>query len=150
MFPHVGELIRNQVPDKNGLAMPPDLKTGAYQLFDLADTPPASLYEGKVVTDKQFGHATYGCMICCGYAALQFNPFPVDTGIGGFAALDAEGMDACGGRTLLNLDGYADPHFLDVGQHVCHDHRSKASNRCKRRQLQFRRHADQYHDGQNV
>jgi len=89
--------------------MPPDLKTGAYQLIDLADTPSASLYEGKVVTDKKFGHATYGCMICCGYNALQLNPSPVDSVLYGSAALDAEGMDACGGRTLLNLDGYADP-----------------------------------------
>jgi hypothetical protein len=106
---NVGELIRNQIPDKNGRAMPADLKTGAYQLIDVADRPTASLYEGKVVTDKKFGHATYGCMICCGYNGLRLNPSPVYTDIGGFAALDAEGMDACGGRTLLNLDWYADP-----------------------------------------
>ena len=107
---NVGDLIRDQVPDKNGQAMPADLKTGAYQLVDTADHPSPSLYEGKVVTDKKFGHATYGCMICCGYNGLQLNPSPVYSVLYGSAALDAEGMDACGGRTLLNLDWYADPN----------------------------------------
>jgi hypothetical protein len=119
----------------NGLAMPPDLKTGAYQLIDLADTPSASLYEGKVVTDKKFGHATYGCMICCGHNGLQLNPSPVYSVLYGSAALDAAGMDACGGGTLQNLDGYADPSS-GMSDNTSYDCRAKASNRGKHWQRQ--------------
>ena len=61
-----GKLIRNQVPDKNGHTLPPGLTGGTYRLLDLNDNPLGSLYEGKVIVDKTYGHASYGCMICCG------------------------------------------------------------------------------------
>lgn len=110
MWVDVGKLIYNGVPDKNGNVMPSDLTTGAYQLLDLDDTPSPSLYEGKVVTDKTYGHATYGCMICCGYRVAEFNPNPVFASIGDFSALDAEGTSACtGGIHWVSVDGYADP-----------------------------------------
>ena len=97
MWIDVGKLIRDQVPDKDGNRLPSNLTTGAYQLRDLAETPSASLYEGKVVTDKTYGHATYGCMICCGYRAAQFNPDPVIVGVDDEGNLEAEGLNACTG-----------------------------------------------------
>ena len=48
MLVDLGKLIRERIPDKNGNLLPGDLTTGAYQLRDLAETPVASLYEGKV------------------------------------------------------------------------------------------------------
>jgi hypothetical protein len=61
-----GKLIHNQVPDKNGHTLPPDLTWGTYRLLDLNDNPTGSLYEGKVIVDKTYGHASYNCVICCG------------------------------------------------------------------------------------
>jgi hypothetical protein len=105
MWVNVGDLIRNSVPDKNGNTLPADLTTGAYQLLDLADAPAPALYEGKVVTDKTFGHATYGCMVCCGYRAVDFNVDPVATLLGATTDFTAIGYNACGSGTS-NVDGY--------------------------------------------
>jgi hypothetical protein len=60
------KLIHNQVPDKDGHTLPLDLTSGAYRVRDLNDNPLGSVYEGKVIVDKTYGHAAYGCMICCG------------------------------------------------------------------------------------
>jgi hypothetical protein len=72
----LGKLIREQVPDKNGKLLPQDLTSGSYQFRDLTDKFIGSLYEGKVIYDKTFGHVTYGCAGCCGYTQTQlsFNP----------------------------------------------------------------------------
>lgn len=43
-----GKLIRNQVPDKEGHTLPPDLTSGAYRVRDLNDPGAGALYEGKV------------------------------------------------------------------------------------------------------
>jgi len=73
----VGELIRNQVPDSDGHTMPPDTMTGSYELRDMDHPLVGLLYEGKLVIDKTFGHASYGCGRCCGYGPPAFvtNPF---------------------------------------------------------------------------
>jgi hypothetical protein len=105
MWVNVGDLIRNSIPDKNGNTLPSDLTTGAYQLLDLADAPAPALYEGKVVTDKTFGHATYGCMICCGYRGVSFNPDPFDTYVSGASSVNAIGYNACGSGTSV-VNGY--------------------------------------------
>jgi hypothetical protein len=62
----ISQLIRNQIPDSTGQTLPVDLTAGAYQLREIGDRQDV-LYEGKVVTDKTYGQATYGCMECCGY-----------------------------------------------------------------------------------
>ena len=41
--------------------------TGSYELRDLDHQMVGLLYEGKLVIDKTFGHASYGCAGCCGY-----------------------------------------------------------------------------------
>jgi len=66
----VGSLIRNQIPDKKGRVLPPDAMEGSYEIKDLKDTQIGYLYEGKVITDKTFGHATYGCAECCMYGGV--------------------------------------------------------------------------------
>ena len=99
MWVDVGELIRNGVPDSNGNILPRDLTTGAYQLLNLEDPATPVLYEGKVVTDKTYGHATYGCMICCGYRNVQINPNPVSTFLNGSVGFSPQGTDYCGGTS---------------------------------------------------
>lgn len=106
MLVDVGKLIRDRIPDSNGNLFPGDLTTGAYRLRGLAETPGASLYEGKVVTDKTWGHATYGCMVCCGYRAVYFSPDPTGIPVATNGGVAAMGMDACTSGTAV-VDGYA-------------------------------------------
>ncbi|HKW17787.1 MAG TPA: hypothetical protein VJO35_09790 [Terriglobales bacterium] len=73
---NVGELIRNQVPDSDGHTIPPGTMAGSYELRDLDHGLVGQLYEGKLVIDKTYGHAAYGCGRCCGYDELQLTPSP--------------------------------------------------------------------------
>jgi hypothetical protein len=71
----LGHLIRDQVPDSDGKTLPPDTMTGSYELRDLDHAYVGQLYEGKVVMDKTYGHAAYGCATCCGYSGpVVFDP----------------------------------------------------------------------------
>jgi hypothetical protein len=70
----VGELIREQVADSDGHTLPADTMTGSYELRDLDHATVGHLYEGKLVIDKTYGHASYGCGSCCGYDGVVFDP----------------------------------------------------------------------------
>ncbi len=70
MWIDVGKLIREQVPDKNGKALPQDLTSGSYEFRDLTNTGVGTLFEGKVIYDKTYGHVAYGCAACCGNRSL--------------------------------------------------------------------------------
>ncbi len=72
----VGQLIHDQVPDTDGHTMPPDTMTGSYELRDLEHAYVGQIYEGKLVIDKTYGHAAYGCGSCCGYTQVQLLPYP--------------------------------------------------------------------------
>jgi hypothetical protein len=55
-------------------------------LRDLDHAYVGQLYEGKLVIDKTYGHAAYGCMICCGHNPpffamdhMRFDRFPQRT-----------------------------------------------------------------------
>ena len=74
---NVGDLLRNQVPDSDGKTVPPDVMSGSYELRDLDHEVLGLLYEGKLVVDKTYGHASYGCGHCCGYSSgrLFLTPF---------------------------------------------------------------------------
>jgi hypothetical protein len=67
MWIDVGKLIREHVPDKNGKTLPPDLTSGSYEIRDLTDIGAVSLFEGKIIFDKTYGHVAYGCANCCDY-----------------------------------------------------------------------------------
>jgi hypothetical protein len=92
-----GKLIRNQVPDKNGHTLPPDLTFGAYRILNLSDTAAGGLYEGKVILDKTYGHAAYGCAICCGpeFALMDYDPLSVT--VGGYGDQEVLAANSCGG-----------------------------------------------------
>ena len=108
-FINLGDLIRSGVPDANGTLLPADLASGAYSLQE--DKVPVKnwLFEGKVITDKTYGHATYGCMICCGYGGdagpVGISPSPAFVGVGSSGDFNVYGDNACNGDST-NLDGY--------------------------------------------
>lgn len=64
-----------------------------------------SLYEGKLVIDKTYGHASYGCSTCCGYSTtvLGPNPFGGPPGINNSDFIHA--TQTCGGYIEDVTDG---------------------------------------------
>ncbi|MBV9760722.1 MAG: hypothetical protein JO340_09165 [Acidobacteriaceae bacterium] len=58
------------------------------------------------MTDKTWGHATYGCAVCCGYRAVYFSPDPAGVPIEDNTGVNVMGMDACSSGTA-NVSGYA-------------------------------------------
>jgi hypothetical protein len=98
MWIDVGKLIREQVPDKNGKVLPAGLSSGSYEFRDLNDHLAGTLFEGKVIYEKTYGHVTYGCMNCCDYTTphFTFNPLPIPfqgTAPNGVWATDCNGID---------------------------------------------------------
>jgi hypothetical protein len=75
----VGKLIREHVPDKNGKMLPADLSMGTYEFRDLTNRGVGTLFEGKVIYDKTYGHVAYGCYTCCGYSNVStiYNPLGI-------------------------------------------------------------------------
>jgi hypothetical protein len=79
MWVDVGKLIREQVPDTNGEILPADLTFGSYEFRDLTSKNVGTLFEGKVIYDKTYGHVAYGCATCCGWTppGLFWNPLGI-------------------------------------------------------------------------
>jgi hypothetical protein len=105
MFVDFGKLIRDQVPDKDGRTLPRDLMSGAYRVRDLTDSTTASLYEGKVMVDKTFGHVSYGCMVCCGpnIPVMVYDPLTVQ--VNGSASQQIQAVNSCTSKlTTVTLD----------------------------------------------
>jgi len=91
----VGDIIRNQIPDKNGKTIPREVTMGSYELRDLDHIGVGYLYEGKLVIDKTWGHGYYGCAGCCGYEGQQMLPNPFSGGVGTQGNNTAESEDMC-------------------------------------------------------
>jgi hypothetical protein len=49
MWIDVGQLIREQVPNKNGNTLPSNLTSGSYEFRDLSHNGAGTLFEGKVL-----------------------------------------------------------------------------------------------------
>jgi hypothetical protein len=81
---NLADLIHNSVPDKDGKVFPTSLTSGTYELRDLkpAKSLAGSLFEGKIIVDKTWGHLTYGCMECCGYTPAGMSPSPLGLPVG--------------------------------------------------------------------
>jgi hypothetical protein len=79
MWIDVGKLIREHVPDKNGKTLPSDLTMGSYEFRDLTNKTTGTLFEGKVIYDKTYGHVSYGCAECCGFShpTLFYDPLGI-------------------------------------------------------------------------
>ena len=129
MWIDVGKLVREQIPDKNGKALPADLTSGSYEFRDLINTGVGTLFEGKVIYDKTYGHVAYGCAACCGYdflsAAFAYDPLGVP--IGGLAGQAVMAPDECQGGALADVSdifwgawGTASSSIATVDTHGTH------------------------------
>jgi hypothetical protein len=100
MWIDVGKLIREQVPDKNGKVLPLDLTSGSYEFRDLTNLGLGSLFEGKVIYDKTYGHVTYGCAHCCGLQSVYLQYAPLGVPFQGTSPNGVLGDDNCGDTGL--------------------------------------------------
>ena len=95
MWVDIGKQIREQMPDKNGKLLPADLTPGTYEIRDLTDTGIGTLFEGKVIYDKTYGHVAYGCANCCAYSRFGLNFNPLNFILGGLGLNGVEAWDDC-------------------------------------------------------
>jgi hypothetical protein len=103
----LGHLIHDQVADSDGNTLPPDTMSGSYELRDLDHAYVGELYEGKLVIDKTYGHAAYGCGSCCGYNAVEMSPGTFDGPPGIDNSDYIYATDGCaGGQVDVTGDGY--------------------------------------------
>lgn len=98
----VGRLIHDQVPDRKGQLLPPGVMEGSYEIKDIKNHQVGYLYEGKLITDKTFGHATYGCALCCEYGGVGYDGFylapnPMAGSTGNNTQFDAWALNQCTG-----------------------------------------------------
>jgi hypothetical protein len=80
MWVDIARLVREHIPDKNGKFLPADVTSGTYEIQDLTHAGMGQLFEGKVVYDKTYGNAAYGCGECCGISrnTIAFLLDPLD------------------------------------------------------------------------
>jgi hypothetical protein len=71
---------------------------GSYEIRDDSDRNIGYLYEGKVITDKTFGHATYGCGDCCGNDDAYLLPDPMIGPMGSGGSYTVYGENSCTGQ----------------------------------------------------
>lgn len=114
MFIDMSDLVRLQIPDKKGHTFPTSVTRGSYTLRDLDDPGMGNLFEGKVVSDKRSGDATYGCMTCCGHKppSLMDPPNPLDVGLSDIGYFSVSSRDACT-QTYDDMTGYYDTWWSD-------------------------------------
>jgi hypothetical protein len=95
MWIDVGKLIREHVQDKNGKRLPDNLTSGSYEFRDLTDKAVGSLFEGKVIYDKTYGHVAYGCATCCSYSRWTENYNPMLLTVGNSAQNGVSAYELC-------------------------------------------------------
>jgi len=118
MWVDVGKLIRERTPDKSGSLLPTDLTMGSYEIQDLTDRGVGNLYEGKVIVDKTYGHAAYGCATCCGYGdspSMIYDPLGVD--LGATSTQGVSDIDFCTGGTVSVTEFFPDANW-DTADHA--------------------------------
>jgi hypothetical protein len=103
MWIDIGKLIREHVPDKNGRTLPSDLTMGAYEIRDLTNKGVGTLFEGKVIYDKTYGHVAYGCGVCCGYKTPSVLAWYNPLGLPVLGTGD-DGVNATDSCSLQNVD----------------------------------------------
>ncbi len=103
----VGQIKQNQVPDARGRVFPITATSGTYEIEDMNDSYVGSLYEGKLTVDKTFGHAAYGCAVCCTKSPIWIEPYPLFLGVGGTTQCQLYATDSCTGGTVETNGGAA-------------------------------------------
>ena len=76
-----------------------DLSSGSYEFRDLGEPLGGTLFEGKVIYEKTYGHVTYGCMICCDESAPWLISDPLGIPLLGGAPNGVQTED-CNANTL--------------------------------------------------
>jgi hypothetical protein len=99
-----GKLIHDGIPDRNGHTLPPGLTEGTYRILDLNDNPLGSLYEGKVILDKTYGHAAYTCVICCGPESPWMMYDPLSVLVNGSESQGVQAVNSCSEK-LVTITG---------------------------------------------
>jgi hypothetical protein len=102
----LNEIINSQIPDRNGKIIPSDVTSGSYSFQDVAEGV-AKLFEGKVVIDKTWGHATYGCAICCPSLRVRLTPNPANLTVGQTISESAYIEECDGSYTGTGSFGYS-------------------------------------------
>src|SRR5581483_6422614 len=97
MWLNFADIIRTSKPDKNGRVLPASLNSGTYDLREINGERFGSLFEGKLIVDKTYGHLTYGCMICCGFSTAWLDP-DLNLKRGDDGNIDVEGTNDCSGE----------------------------------------------------
>ena len=92
---NLGDTIHGRVPDNQGRTFPPELTSGTYDLRETDRAGNPSLFEGKFIVDKTYGHLAYGCLDCCGYTATEMLPNPEQLAVQGQDQLSVQAYDAC-------------------------------------------------------
>ena len=103
---NLGDLIKYQVPDRSGRLLPVSLTSGTYELLDLKPGlgHGGNLFEGKIIVDKTWGHLSYGCMFCCGYASPYYLPDPLAMALQSTGVPEEWATDSCAGYdTQINF-----------------------------------------------
>jgi len=92
---NLGDLIRGAIPDRKGRTFPPDLTYGTYDIRQPNAAGNPSLFEGKIIVDKTYGHLAYGCVMCCGFADPQMLADPEYLPVQGQDYLGVWATDQC-------------------------------------------------------
>jgi hypothetical protein len=108
MWMDIGKLIRGSIPDKNGNTLPLNLTSGSYEIRDLTNKFAGTLFEGKLIYDKTYGHVTYGCGACCGYTTTYFFSNPLSIPFQGTADQAVWAHDTCDGGLGIDVNGAFD------------------------------------------
>jgi hypothetical protein len=106
MWIDVGKLIREHVPDKNGNVLPADLTSGSYEFRDLTNKGIGTLFEGKVIYDKTYGHVAYGCGGCCGYKSTMLWLDPLGVPMAATADNGVQSFEPCQGTYVDVSDSF--------------------------------------------
>jgi hypothetical protein len=104
----VGSIIGNQTPDKDGNMISQAVTAGSYEVRDVDNPVHGKVYEGKLILDKTYGHAAYGCGVCCGYKWVAFDPASYSGAVGNSTADFLLAGNACTGLSDdVTYSGYS-------------------------------------------
>jgi len=88
------------------------------QTEDLTDRAVGNLYEVKVIVDKTYGHAAYGCATCCGFGdspSMVYDPLGVD--LDATSTQGVSDIDFCTGGTVSVTEFFPDANW-DTADHA--------------------------------
>lgn len=94
---NLGDIIRNGVPDTKGKTFPADLTWGTYDIREPNRNNDPSLFEGKIIVDKTYGHLAYGCTTCCGDGFPWIEADPENLSVLGQDTLGVWATNSCTG-----------------------------------------------------